>query len=107
MSQIATPIINSTSGGAKTNAIVSSTKDFRIASSTTPSFMHSSMSLSVKMPSVRLRAKSVSHSCLVVGTKTSSPLQSERQDVQPTHRMVKAIHSSNSARGQATDIADN
>src|SRR5260370_2177575 len=90
--QIGTPITRTASVGANIRASFSSTYDFRIAISTAPLFMHSSTSLRVKRSPKRSFPNAVSHSSLVVGTKTSIPLQLERQEVHPIHRTPNPTH---------------
>jgi hypothetical protein len=52
----------------------------------------------------RFLPSSVAHSSLVVGTKTSSPLQLECQKVHPIHRTANAIQRKNSPRRQRPAI---
>ena len=103
--QIATPITRTVSGGANIRASFSSTYDLRIAISTAPVFMHSSTSLRVKRSAKRSLPNAVSHCSLVVGTKTSIPLQLERQEVHPIHRTANASHNSSNPRPRRTAIS--
>ena len=103
--QTATPITRTASGGANIRASFSSTYDLRIAISTAPLFMHSSTSLRVKRSAKRSLPNAVSHSSLVVGTKTSIPLQLECQEVHPIHRTANASHNSSNPRPRRTAIS--
>ena len=67
--------------------------------------MHSSISFRANRSSGRFLPNSVSHSALVVGTNSSNPLQSERQEVHPIHKTVNTIHSKSNRRPQRTVIA--